>query len=306
MKIIRSRLILPINVEKYVNKAHTRNADAIVLDLEDSIPTSEKVYSRTLIKESAEKAKSGGSLIYIRVNNNDDLILDEIESSVDKNIEGVIIPKVENAKMVKELDDWIGKIESKKGIEIGTTSISILIETVTGYFNIKEILSASPRIDTVTLGVEDFAFDAGIEASVDGAELLVPKMQILLTAKMFNIMPLGIMGSMIHYKDLGGFEESSKKASEYGFVGASCIHPTQVEVLNRSFSPSKESIIEAKGIIRAFESALENKRASTEYNGKMIDYPLYEKAKKILTRKSKIDELEYKKELSRATIISER
>lgn len=300
MKIIRSRLILPINVEKYVEKAYTRNADAIVLDLEDSIPFAEKITARDFVKPSIEKVQ-GGSLIYIRVNSNDDLLLDDVKASIEKGVEGIVLPKVESEKTINEIDKWMSKIEREKGIEEGTTKISVLIETVEGYFNIDKILKSSSRIDTVTLGVEDFALDAGIESSVEGHEILVPKMDILFSAKNNNIMPLGIMGSMINYKDIEGFEKSAEKAHGYGFLGASCIHPGQVEILNKSFSPNEKDIVDAQGIIKAFETALKNQRASTEYNGKMIDYPLYDKAKKLLIQKDEINKLEKYKMKTRSS-----
>lgn len=300
--IRRSRLILPINIKKYVDNAYKRNADAVVLDLEDSIPENEKHNARQLVSEAIPIVGRGGSDVFVRINHFNEHTESDIKASVWHGLTGIVLPKVEDAAQVQEIDQKITSLEQKRGIPENTIKISILIETVKGYYSLREIVTSSHRIDSVTLGVEDFALDAGIESSVSGQELLVPKMETVFAARIAGILPMGLMGSMINYKDLKGLEQSARHAYKCGYLGASCIHPSQVEILNKSFSPTAEEVEFSKRVINVFNEALTKGRASTSLDGKMIDYPLFYKAKRVLDRYSKIEALEEKKRIARESV----
>ena len=165
--IRRSRLIMPANEKKYVEKAHMRNADAVVLDLEDSVPVSEKVATRAVLKESIPVVGRGGSDVLVRVNHTDELLKGDVEASVWPGLDGIFFPKVETGDQVRDLDRLLADLERKRGIPPGHVKISVIAETLKGYLNVQEITGASDRIDSLSLGTEDFATNTGMELSED-------------------------------------------------------------------------------------------------------------------------------------------
>lgn len=296
----RSRLIMPANAPKFVEKAYLRNADAIALDLEDSVPQAEKLATQARVKELIPVVRKGGSDVFIRVNNTPELLKEDIEASIWPGLEGIIVPKVENAEEVQIIEQQIAKLEKERDIPTGHIKISVLIESCKGYVNLNEIAQASDRIDTLTIGNEDFMRETGIVESADTYHaLLVPRMQLVLTARAYGKAPLGLIGSLANYRDADAFEKSAVLAYKHGYTGASCIHPGNVEILNKAFSPSPTEIEHAAQLIAAFEAALAAGRASTVFAGKMIDYVHYDRAKQILARHVLINQFELRKKAAR-------
>ncbi len=302
--IRRSRLIMPANERKYVEKAHTRNADAVVLDLEDSVPVSEKVATRAVLKEAITSAGRGGSDVLVRVNHTDELLRGDVESSVWPGLDGIFFPKVETGEQVRALDLLLADLEKKRGIPQGHIKISVIAETLKGYLNVQEITAASDRIDSLSLGTEDFATNTGMELTEETYNAwLIPRMQIVFVARAYRKLPLNLVGSMAGFADNVAFEKMAILSYKHGFLGSSCIHPGNVEILNRCFTPAQEAIDHSRKLIDAFERSLAAGRASAAFEGKMIDYPHYEKAKAILARSAKIETLEAKKNRARKAAI---
>jgi citrate lyase subunit beta / citryl-CoA lyase len=298
--IRRSRLIMPANEKKYVEKAHRRNADAVVLDLEDSVPVSEKVATRAVLKEAIPMAGRGGSDVLVRVNHTDELLQGDVEASVWPGLDGIFFPKVETGEQVRALDRLLAGLEQKRGIPPGHIKISVIAETLKGYLNVQEITGASDRIDSLSLGTEDFATNTGMEMTEETYNAwLIPRMQIVFVARAYRKLPLNLVGSMAGFSDTVGFEKLAILSYKHGFLGSSCIHPGNVEILNRCFTPTQEAIDHSRRLIDAFERSLAAGRASAALDGKMIDYPHYEKAKQVLARSAKIEALEAKKRKAR-------
>jgi citrate lyase subunit beta/citryl-CoA lyase len=294
--IRRSRLIMPVNEQKFVEKAHLRNADAIVLDLEDSVPVTEKVAARALVKDALSPVGRGGSDVLVRVNHTDELLRGDVEASVWPGLDGIFFPKVETAEQVMELDRLLAKLEQERAIPHGHVKISIIAETLKGYLHVEEIVRASERIDSLSLGTEDFATNTGMELSEATYHgWLIPRMQIVFVARAYGKLPLNILGSMAGFNDTDDFEKMALLSYQHGFLGSSCIHPGNVEILNRCFSPSSKAVEHSQRLIEVFERSLAAGRASTTMDGRMIDYPHYEKAKQILERHTKISALEQRK-----------
>lgn len=301
--IRRSRLIMPANERKYVEKAHLRNADAVVLDLEDSVPVSEKVATRAVLKEAILLAGGGGSDVLVRVNNTEELLKGDVEACVWPGLDGIFFPKVETGQQVRDLDQLITELEQKRGIPPGQVKISIIAETLTGYLNVQETIQASDRIDCLSLGTEDFAVNTGMELSdATYHAWLVPRMQIVFVSRAYCKVPLNLVGSMAAFGDTAGFEKLAVLSYKHGFLGSSCIHPGNVEILNRCFSPTGEEIEHSQRLIDVFERSLAAGRASTTLDGRMIDYPHYDRAKQILARSAKIEALEQRKKKARQAI----
>ncbi|MDU4962603.1 MAG: CoA ester lyase [Sporomusaceae bacterium] len=301
--IRRSRLIMPASVRKFVEKAYLRNADAIVLDLEDSVPQAEKTAARTLVRELIPLAGKGGSDVFVRVNNSAGLLAADIDAAVWPGLTGLVIPKTETAAEIAAIEAQVARLEQARGIAAGSIALSLLIESCKGYLNLREIAAASDRVDSLTLGNEDFLWEAGIkDTPATQAALLTPRLQLVLTARAYGKAPLGLIGSLANYSDADAFFASAVLAYQHGFTGASCIHPGNVELLNQAFSPPAAELDQAAQVIAAFEAALAAGRASTKLAGKMIDYVHYEKAKQIIERQQKIDAFEQKKKTARSAV----
>lgn len=301
--IQRSRLIIPANNMKFIEKAYLRNADCIILDLEDSVPFNQKEKARNMLKTSIPKVAMGGSDVVVRINNDSHNINEDIKMAIISGAKSLYIPKLETSSEVKKISEYIEKIENDNSIKKNSIKIDALIETINGIDNIDDILSSSKRIRSVSFGAEDFSENTGIELSEDTNQaMMIPRMAVLFAAKKHNILPMGLMSSIADYNDFDKLKKSVIKAYKHGFLGASCIHPSNVEILNQHFSPSKEIIEESQEIIHFFEIALQEGKSAIKFQNRMVDTPHYEKAKAILFRHNKIKELEKYKKISREQI----
>lgn len=157
-KMYRSRLVIPINQDRYVAKAHTRGADLYVLDLEDSIPSNEKEQARELVKKQTKLLKERGLIVYVRINNDENIKKDLLAVAMSE-ADGIMLPKVETIEDIQNVESFLQKHMSAKQYE--GFSISILIESIKGYVNLAEILSCSTKIDTASYGMEDLAAEIG-------------------------------------------------------------------------------------------------------------------------------------------------
>ncbi|MEI4771824.1 CoA ester lyase [Psychrobacillus sp. FJAT-51614] len=304
LKLKRSRLVMPANNMKFIDKAPLRNADIIVLDLEDSVPSSQKLLARRDLKKKIEIANQGGSSIYVRVNNNTQLLKEDIDASISPPLTGIYVPKIEKAEQVVEIDELLSAYEKKLQLSDGHFKISILIETAKGLLNLNSILCSSKRIDTVSLGAEDFAKDVDlIMGESTKIALLNIRMQICIAAHAFGVLPMGLMSSIADFTNLEEVESSALLAYEHGFVGTSCIHPSNVEVLNKAFSPSEKSISEAHELIKVFDEAQQNGKSAIRFKEKMVDIPHYEQAKNLISTYEQILQYEQYKEICRKSYI---
>lgn len=290
----RSILILPVNNKKFVEKAWLRGADAIQLDLEDSVLESEKDAAREMVRDAIAIAGKGGSDILVRINNSKDYIKD-LYASVYPGLHTIVLPKVEDAHFIEEVASILTELEKERKIPVGSIKIGILIETAKGFMNIKKIVNANNRIITVILGTEDFTADLQIELSDDVNAIFVPKIMTLIAARAAGVYPMGLLGSMTNYKDLEGLYKQARIAYKHGFIGSSCIHPNQVPVLNRAFTPSKDEVEYAYKVIEAYEQAQATGKGATSFDGKMIDLPIVNRAYTIIKKIKAIERIEKRK-----------
>jgi len=204
----------------------------------------------------------------------------DIEASIDESVKAIVVPKVESAEQIRLFSKRITELEEAKSLPVGHTALIVMIESVDALPKLDEIASADPRIVAMTLGSEDFSATAGMQPLPQ--TLLLPNQMVALACRRNNIMPLGFPGSIADYSDLGEFRKTVQFAKQLGFVGAFCIHPKQVEVLNDELTPSAEEVENAHGLLEAFEAGLAAGKGAVEYKGKMIDLPVVERAKELL------------------------
>jgi len=291
----RSSLILPVNVRRFVEKAYDRGADAIVLDLEDSVPTQEKASARQLVKDALPLAGRGGAEVLVRVNNDPALLAEDIDAAVHPGLDGLSIPKAESAAQIHAIVAQLERLEKRRGLAPGHLRLSLALETPRGFLAVEEIARASDRIATMSIGVEDYCLELGVEPSADGIELLYPVAHLVTVCKVVGVQPTGLVGSIAEFRDLAVFEQAAQRARQLGCEGAGCIHPDQVTVLNRVFTPDPAKVEHARRVVEAFEEGVRRGTASVNLDGRMVDVPVYKRAQVVLTRARVIEETERRK-----------
>jgi citrate lyase subunit beta/citryl-CoA lyase len=183
-------------------------------------------------------------------------------------------------------------LEAVRGIAIGTTKMVAMVETASAFFRMTEIASAHPRLVALTLGAEDFATSAGILPEADA--LSMPKQMAVFAARAAGIMPMGFIGSIAEFHDLDAFRETIRRSRRFGFIGASVIHPSQIQILNEEFRPAAAEVEHAGRVVTAYDKALAEGVGAVTVDGKMIDVPVVERATILLEREAAIDAREAK------------
>jgi citrate lyase subunit beta/citryl-CoA lyase len=294
-QIRRSTLILPVNIPRFVEKAYLRGADAIMLDLEDAVPLREKENARKLIRASLPLAARGGAEVLVRVNKDPHLLQEDLEASVYPGLDGITFPKVESAEEVQELEKQVASLEQERGVKTGQIELALLIESPRGLLNLREIAATGERVKTISLGPEDYCLEIGVVPTEDGWELFYALSKLVTLCKANGKKPMGLLGSIGEFRDLRRFERTASRAQQIGCEGASGIHPDQVGVLNRLFSPDPAKVEYALRVVEAFEEGLKRGTASVNVDGQMVDIPVYNRARLILKRGQAIAEVERRK-----------
>ncbi len=276
----RSKLILPVNVERFVAKAHTRGADAIVLDLEDSIAPADKAAARALLADAVRQCAKGTSDVMVRINQPLRLAVPDIEAAVLPEVCGLVLPKVDSASHVRLLAEMVDELEAERGLPAGQIHFALLVETAEAFWRLREIAEAHPRVVALSIGGEDITLATHSEPVPE--VLFGPSQQVVFAARAAGILPLGMVGSIANYQDIEGSREAIRRSRRLGFAGASCIHPQMVPLLNEGFGYGAGEIAKAERIVAAFEKAKAEGRGSASVDGRMIDIPVVARAERVL------------------------
>jgi citrate lyase subunit beta/citryl-CoA lyase len=290
LPVWRSLLYVPVNVEKFVDRAHTRGADVIQLDLEDAVPPGEKARARTLVEANAARVRRGGADVVVRINQPLSLAVRDIEHSIGPDVDGLAITKADGASHIRLLDELVSDLEARRGLPVGHTRFITMIETADAFGRIDEIPRASPRVVAMNIGGEDFALDC--EQAPDEDVLLFPKQRMIIAARAAGVMPLGFIGTVADFSDWEKFRAMVRRSRRFGFDGAGCIHPGQVKIVNEEYSPRAEEVEFARRVIALDAEHAAQGRGSFQIDGKMIDIPIVERARRLLRRHERIAERE--------------
>src|SRR5260221_103225 len=297
LPVWRSMLFVPVTQRRFVEGAARRGADAIILDLEDSVARSEKERARTLVPEAARVVSAGGADVVVRLNRPLRMTVRDLEAVIGPGIHTVALPKAESAQHVQLVAEIIDELELERGIPLGTTKMLVMVETASAFFHIAEIARAHPRLVALNLGAEDFATSAGILPEPEA--LTMPKQTAVFAARAAGIMPMGFIGSIAEFHDLDAFRQTIRGSRRFGFIGASVIHPSQVPILNEEFRPSPNEVDHARRVLAAYDEALSEGVGAVTVDGKMIDVPVVERARLLVEREEAIAAREARKRAAR-------
>ena len=283
MEPLRTALFSPGNRPDRVEKAIGSGADAVIIDLEDAVPLSDKENTRPLVRAILDRYP--GKRLYVRVNSLTTPYCEEdLGAVVCSHLTGILFPKVESPEDIFEIDRLLCEVEKRAGLEKGIIEVMILCESAKGLEEIYRIASAKPehhQVSTVAFGAADYTLDLGIDLTKEGKELEYPRSRIPIACRAAGVMPPMDTPWMVDLKDMDGLVADAQKAKAYGFQGKLVIHPNQIQPCHDVFTPTQEEIAKAEKIIHAFEEAEREGRAAIQLDGKFIDYAVVEKAKRV-------------------------
>lgn len=286
---MRSIMYIPGNNPKMVEKAPTIPADIITLDLEDSVPPAEKENARKLIVEKLKFAGSGGSQVYVRINNwETEMTNADLEAIVQPGLDGVTLAKTGHPDDVQRLAWKLEELERRRGMEIGTVKISMLLETAKGIMNAYECCMASPRNVNAIFGAVDYCRDMRVKLTNEAVEQQWGRAKMAVACRAAGI--VAIDAPFVSFKDTEAFERNVMEGKQMGYEGRMIIHPSQVEPSNRLYAPDPADVEWAHGVVKVFEEeGIAKGKAAVSYLNKMVDTPVYLNAKDILAAQAEID-----------------
>ncbi|MGU3776555.1 HpcH/HpaI aldolase/citrate lyase family protein [Burkholderia metallica] len=278
----RSLLYVPAHVARFVAKAATSAADALILDLEDSVPFACKPDARAGLADAVPMLRAAGRDVLVRANGPLDLLVPDLRAAVQAGAHGVVLPKVRGASHVEAIDELLATLEEEAGAAPGGTRIVAIIETPRAFQAMDRIARASPRIVAMMLGGGDFALNCESGAGAD--VLRVPKQLLIIAARAAGILPLGLLDGLDELRDVDAFERSARASAALGYAGATCIHPQQVDALNRAFRPDENAVRDARAVLAAYDEAHANGRGALRVDGRMVDAAGVAQATRVLAR----------------------
>jgi citrate lyase subunit beta/citryl-CoA lyase len=278
-RLYRSLLFVPGNNPRFLEKAKTSQADIVCLDLEDSVPDSEKKNARKLIRDALKLRDSYSSSIYVRTNSPiSGKIPDDLSELVQKGLDGIVIPKVNNAKELGKIIKIIKSLEKKRKLK--PLFVMPSIETAEGVVNTHEIAKSSKRIPAVVFGVFDLLNDMGIEYTKQSEGAKYARAKIPLDARAAGILAIDAIWQDL--KDLEGLKQDCIIGKNLGYSGKSIIHPDQITYTHELFAPNKSELDWANKVCSVYEESTKKGKGATVVDGKMIDEVHYKQAKALL------------------------
>lgn len=280
---LRSLLFMPADSPRKIAKGAELPADAIIADLEDAVAPSRKQKARSLLVESFRALPPDGPLRSIRINPvRSPFWPDDLLQTFAAAPQLYVIPKVESAADLQRVDERLSPLESNAGLPVGSVRLLPIVESAAGVVNLPEIARADPRIVALAFGAEDFAGDIGAQRSREGWEVFYARSAVVTVAAAFGLQAIDTV-----YTELAsdsGLAEECETVQKMGFRGKLAIHPRQVEVINRAFTPDLAEVAAARRLIAVFEAHQRAGRGVCVLDGKMVDMPMYRAAQDLLAR----------------------
>lgn len=278
---IRSFLFVPASSERFIAKAHERGSDAVILDLEDSVAANQKVAARARLAQAIPSVSQKGAKVFVRINSDKELVEADAEAAVRAGAYGIFRPKTKDADSVRHIAGVLERVEKEIGASWKTVIVAA-IEDPNAVFEAKSIAAASPRIYGLIAASEDMATVMDAEPSAEFVRL--PKLLVHFAAKAVGVRSLGLLRSIADYNDVEGVKKAVEEARSFGFDGSTCIHPNVVSILNEGFAPSAVKVDYARRMIVAAEEAQKRGEGSFKFEGKMVDEPVVQRAKRLVAR----------------------
>jgi citrate lyase subunit beta / citryl-CoA lyase len=278
----RSYLFVPATSGRKMDKAYASAADAIIIDLEDAVAVSEKPAARAAIATlvAAQPARP----TWIRINAvGTDFCFEDLQAGCRPGVAGLLLPKVESAEQVRMVDWILSNVEKARGLADRSVALAGIVETALGLQHVAEIAAASPRLRRLMFGAVDLAADLGIDTGDDIGATGHARFAIACASRAAGLEP-PVDTAYIDIPNLEGLRATTTRARALGYTGKACIHPNQIAVVNEVFTPSATEVDWARRVVEKFDQAEREGLAAVTLDGQMLDYPVVEKARRLLAR----------------------
>lgn len=281
--LMRSLMFVPAHNKKLLESATRRDADVLLLDIEDSVPPCDKQLSRDNILEFVKRPEVVGKLIFPRVNDREsgELLKDAYQLTVD-GISGFMYPKAKKGEDIYFFGKLLETIEYEKGIPVGTFKIIPLIETTGAVMNIQEICTACSRVIAVAFGCEDFVTDMHGKHDSEGTSIMTARNMISMGARCSGVIPIDTVHIRVH--DLEDLEKNLIIGKNLGFEGMLVLNPKELPLVHKYYSPSEEEVKWATEMIRLSEEAEAEGKGVAVKDNKFIGPPMVKMAREILDK----------------------
>ncbi len=273
-KLRRSRLYLPGNEPKFYPNAGLHKPDGVILDLEDSVAPTEKDSAQLIVRNALRAIDFYGSERMVRINQLPQG-LDDLKYIVPHNVHVILIPKVETAEQIKEVDAEVQRLKKLHRIKNDIYFMPI-IESALGVINAYPIATASKNICALAIGLEDYTADIGTQRTNEEKESFYARTALVNAAKAAGVQAIDTVFSDVN--DMDGLRNSVLEAKGLGFEGKGCIHPRQIQIVHDAFAPTEVEITKAQKIVTAFEEAKLKGIGVVSIGSKMIDAPVVKRA----------------------------
>jgi citrate lyase beta subunit len=279
----RALLYMPGDDRRKIEKATTLGVDCICIDMEDGVAITRKTEARAVIAQAMKELDFGNSERCIRINSfGSGFEKFDLVAAVATNPDVIVVPKIETARQVREISEYIEMYELSSKMDIGSIRMLVGVETARGVLNLREIAEADKRLEAIIFGAEDFAASAGVTRTTEGTEVLYARSAVVTTCAANELQAIDMV--YIDFRDVEGLRVEAEQGATLGFSGKQIIHPNQVAAVQEAFTPSDEAIEYAQRVVRAFSASQREGKGAFALDGKMIDMPLLKNAQKVLDR----------------------
>jgi citrate lyase subunit beta/citryl-CoA lyase len=281
--IVRSLLFVPGHRARFYEKLAEFRPDAVIVDLEDAVPPNEKPLARTMVRERLGGPLLAGMQVFVRINSVDSPFFgDDIRGVVAAGLDGIFLPKTSTPEQLREANMLLAQTEMRVGLPLGTVRIVPIVETVRGALNAHDLATASPRVSALAFGAEDFSLDLGVERSRDGVETRYPRALVALAAHDAGRLAIDTPWTAID--DEEGLLRETSEARQLGYSAKQAIHPSQIPIIHTVFTPTDDEAAWARRVVAAYEEAISQGTGAINLDGKLIDVPMVERARRVLER----------------------
>ncbi len=277
-RLRRSRLYLPGNQPKLMINAGLHHPDGVILDLEDSVHPEEKDAARLMVRNALRCVDFMGAERMVRINQLP-LGFEDLKAVVPEGPDLILIPKVERAEQVQEVDERIRGIRAKAGDGQAIWLMPIL-ESALGIENAYAVAAAAETVVALTIGLEDYTADLGVHKTQEGVESYYARTRLVNAARAAGVQAIDSV-----YGDVGdveGLSDWARRSRTLGFEGMGCIHPRQIEPIHQAFAPTPEEIEKAQRIVTAFDEAQAAGLGVVRLGTKMVDAPVVLRAQRLV------------------------
>lgn len=296
--VLRSVMYTPGSNPSLLDKARMFTADVVVVDLEDSVAPAEKIRARDVAKEWIPRVADSGADIYVRVNGLDTgLLHGDLEAIVQPALNGIVFPKAESPEDVYYVDKKLMELEMLRGLPVGHTKIQCIVETGKGVWNTYWTGVSNYRINSLVFGAVDYTRDMRVRLTKEAEEQYFARSQVAVGARAAHV--VAIDPPWAFFSDVEGFTKDCEKGRQMGYEGRMLIHPNQIEIANKIYSPPEDLVERARKQVEVFEEGMRQGKGSVPLEGAMVDFPVYRAARDVLDRVERIAAKEQEKAAKR-------